>query len=846
MQSLSVPLNHAGDPEQAGLDLEIFLQAYREKIGKSFAGKRDQVAALLPLFGNSLFLAKFLQKMPEVADSTLQSPFLKKQKKRQDFQREITGILKSHDHAPLKALRTYKYTELLRITLKDLEGGHDQAVLAELSDLALCILLAADTLVMEAQTAKWGKPVGDPNDYHHILALGKLGGHELNYSSDIDILYIIKSDDSPLFKKMSTHEFFVRHAQALTTCLQERADQGFLYRVDWDLRPEGKSGTLVNSLSALESYYETFGQDWERQALTKASTGSGSPRLGRDFLRMIHPFVYRKYHDLESIRRIQQIRARLYDEMDKKSINGFNVKLGRGGIREIEFFVQIFLLLYGGQDSKIIHTNTLATIKRLSSQSYISSQDAKFLTNGYLYLRRLENRLQMIHEEQTHFLSNDRGQQTRIARMMGYHESDDDLTRQKFITDLESHTRQVNRIFENLFSELSPAIRPVSFTPAIKEANVLGYCQELGQILDREPQFEHKLEKLRQFKHEKQEEIARLESQKVPREKILYHLSILAEAVCREALRNADAQLRDIYGDPLFSDQKGNKGHTHLCALGMGKLGAHEINYGSDLDLIFIYSDDGMTTGPKKIANAEYFARVVQKFIGILSLVTTGGRAYAIDTELRPSGHQGALVTTLDGFMEYQRQVSQIWERQSLLRARPIAGAPHFAGLVRNHLDALLFSGPHDAGIKNEMQRLRRRVMNEKFRELVDVFNIKIGRGGIMDIEYIIQYHQLLYGYKHDILRGANTYDLCDALCLLPHTMVLEMAKTLRLAYSLYASLSSCIWLHTKKADPVIYRLDPLLQQMAPDLGYQLAEDLWSDLMRSREAVHECYKTTFL
>ncbi|MBI4410939.1 MAG: hypothetical protein HY541_00445 [Deltaproteobacteria bacterium] len=831
-------------PDEALSDWERFCTACKlQKI------KPPKAEPFLKIFGNSRFLARFAIKHPNLALEAIESPFLVSLKPLSDFSDELDRIPSPDLDSWLKKVRQYKYRELLRITAKDYGGAADEDILSELSALAEGILKAVDRRIYAEAEAKYGKPLlnsGEPCRYT-ILGLGKLGGRELNFSSDIDLIAITESDEGKA-GALSLHEFFVRHVQNLTGALQSETGDGFLYRVDWDLRPEGKAGTLVNSMAAMESYYESFGADWERQALTKCRPVAGNPSLGEKFVRIISPFVYRKYLDLDTLRQIQSMKRKIHAELDKKPSRGFNVKLGIGGIREIEFFVQVFLLIYGGRKPEIRHTGTLKALKNLEEAGLVNRDEASLLRNGYLFLRRLEHRLQLVDERQTHWLSDDPAEQLRTARRMGFDGTSAESALKDFRSQIDEATSSVRRIFDSLFSETAP-VQTVSESPAgLKHEDILNeYRRALEDRLAQWPKVEDWLDEIRYFKKDEIKKIIELEnSGKTSRREILCRISLVAEAICQEALKIAIRELAPRFGTPSFKRNDGKAGEADLMTVGMGKLGGREINYGSDLDVIFIFSEQGETTGGTEIiSNGEYFARLVQKFISIIALTTRGGRAYAIDTELRPSGHQGPLVTTLSGFIDYQRNTSQIWERQSLLRARPIAGAPHFARLVRGHIDALLTSQSFPPDIQSEMHRLRTRVEKEIARESDRVIDYKGGKGGIMDIEFFLQYHQLCFGRDHPGLRTANTFDGLDKLKgtnLVPAASIESLLK----AYNFYRDVESKIHLRKNRSTHRLDLGDPLFDDLATDLGLKGSKEFLEKYFAYREKVRKIYGDIFL
>lgn len=837
----------SASPEEAHTGFERFSAAYLQATKRDFCLKTGQPEEFFKIFGNSLFLVRFITRHPILVDEILQSPFLQKEKSQETFRKKVQIINFTHYADWLIKVRLYKYRELLRITIKDLMGNRDEEVLRELSSLANAILIEVDQKTLKESKKKWGSPTlksGQECGYQ-ILAMGKLGGMELNFSSDIDLIPITETDQGKT-PKLSFHEFFSNHFQWLTQSMQTETAEGFLYRMDWDLRPEGKSGTLVNSLSAMETYYETFGADWQRQAFIKCRPAAGSKKLGDEFIKMIDHFVYRKYLDLESIRQIMTMKEKIEEEIGRKPAKGFNVKLGPGGIREIEFFAQAFQLIYGGRMPELKNSNTLQTLELLRRAQLISSQDDHFLRSNYLFLRKLEHRLQLVDEQQTHLLSFEASQQLKAARRMGYLDENPDKALTQFQERFKEATSGVHQIFESLFAETSPKTFTSEISRREENQKILDQTRiALEDRLAQWPKFEDWLDEIRFFKKDEVKKISALENDpSYPRMEILCRLSLLAEAMSQVTLKMSMIELEKKYGKPTYKTKAGEKGIANLMTIGMGKLGGREINYASDLDCIFIFSQNGKTTGPKEITNSEYFARLIQKFISILSLTTVAGSAYAIDTELRPSGHFGPLVISLESFLDYQRKASQIWEKQALLRARPIAGPPHFARLIKGHIDALLYSEPFPEEIGSEIHRLRTRVEMEIAREDKYTFDYKAGKGGIIDIEFILQFAQLRGCAAYPELRNANTFEgliTLKQLNLIPS----DEADLLLEAYTFYRTLESKIHLKKNQTSHRFQKTDPFLNEIAHDLTFKTGNEMLDQYYIYRDNVRRIYSRIF-
>ncbi len=807
--NLSKIFDLSANPSEAHLEWEQFL-------GSSKKIPQKYWEHCLKIFGNSKFLARYLIRHPEAVVDLACSPYRAKQKSFSLFKNELEKIKE------FSQIRKYKYQELLRITIRDLEGEKTSVILAELSSLAFAILQTVDRFLRSPHPIPYA-----------LLAMGKLGGWELNYSSDIDLLAVMGNG---MENKRDPREFYTKHLQQLTHHLQQNSDSSFLYRVDWDLRPDGKGSPLINSLDSLEHYYSARGAEWERQALTKCAPASGDSVLAKQFIKNIEWFVYQRSINLQSIRQMIEMKNRIHEDLARKKTRGYHVKLGKGGIREVEFFVQSFLLIYGGSKERLRHTNTLVQLQRLSDERLISPKDADVLREGYLFLRKLENRLQMVEERQTHILGPSDEEKLGMARRMGYANKNPEEALLEFKKALEGHTGRINQLFEQLFRDVPRESSKFVSERRMEENPVSPYRQRLSARLNRWPHRENQIDEVRYFKRDELKTISELEkNEEIPRAEICRRISLTAEAVMLENLKVATEECQIRYGIPTSS---------HLSCLCMGKLGGREISYSSDLDLIFVFSENGETSGPTVIANSEFFARVVQKFIFLMTLTTRAGSAYSIDMELRPSGHFGPLVTSLSGFLDYQKKSSQIWEKQALLKARPLDLALPFDRLLERHLDALLFHKNYSPSIRHEMNRLRSRVEKEIAREGQEFFDMKGGRGGMMDIEFILQFFQLRYGAELPALRSPNTF---TGLKQLYETNILNLADTSALEeiYTFYRTWEAKVQLKKSRSIHRFRVHDPFLGEIAVDLGLDTGERLLDHYFSYREIVRKIYNKVF-
>lgn len=463
MDSLHELMQLTANPQQARQSLNE-LEAQCGTTLKKLSIEKQQ--ALIKVLGNSNFLARWVRRESKSAAEVLSGDWesLPPSPEALLSLKKIDKIFSWEEDKLYDSLLKAKYEQLFRITLIDMGGlAPFKDIAWQLSQLARDILTLGLAWWQHQLQKQYGSPVfqKDPTSSigFTILGMGKLGGMELNFSSDVDLIYFYGSDLGELSapKKQSkdasistVHGFFCKLVEKLSRFLSERSPGGFLYRVDLELRPEGKSGTLANSLEAMESYYENFGASWEKQAMIKAKHLSGDETLTQSLLKMLRPFIYPKTSDFRMLSSIQEMKRRLEASLQSSSVQGYHVKLGRGGIRELEFFVQSLQLLYGGRHPELQTQNTLTALTKLKELKFISEGSHKELTQAYLFLRTLENRLQQVEEAQVHRLPEDPEEQAQLSRRMDYTNQDVTQAWEALRKDLNRHCEVVEFHFASL------------------------------------------------------------------------------------------------------------------------------------------------------------------------------------------------------------------------------------------------------------------------------------------------------------------------------------------------------------------------------------------------------------
>ncbi|MBI1922132.1 MAG: bifunctional [glutamate--ammonia ligase]-adenylyl-L-tyrosine phosphorylase/[glutamate--ammonia-ligase] adenylyltransferase [Geobacter sp.] len=866
--------------------------------------KKTSLRQLLTICGSSQFLTTIVCRDPE----SFRELFLGHRIDQRQSDGEMLEALRNSAgecdyQAVFPVLRRFKQREILRIAGRDLNSlAALEEVTAELSGLAAAALQVAYEAAWRQLTAEYGLPMmqtpqGERLAEMTIIGMGKLGGRELNFSSDIDIICFYSSDrgettgvpdgSGGVKGKLSLHSFFVKLAEMTTRAVSQVTGDGFVFRVDLGLRPEGKSGDLASSLRSAEIYYESWGQSWERSAMLKARPVAGSPEVGEQFLRLIEPFVYRKYLDYNLVEDIMGMKKKIDASLARELEGEYNIKLGRGGIREIEFFIQALQLVYAGKNRALRPRNSLEALAALRDARLIKEEDYTDLREAYRFLRTVEHRIQVVQERQTHNLPRKDEEMLALARRCGFMRRDGMV---KFRQALESHRSRVSAIYGDLFlsreqrlkedvapeiyhffdpkadpdllkdmlaerrfvnvdaayqnllllrdgpphahlterarrllETISPALLQEIFTapdPDLALANLDRFlraigsrssfyallaenreimkllvsmfgmseflskifvshpelldsmvarsyaaffkereelARELADILDRAADFEERLDALRRFRHEEFLRIGMNDIYgKLAQGEIASQLTNLAEVCLAAACRMARQELAR-HGVPTYTDADGNTREAQFAIIGMGKMGGKELNYHSDLDIIYIYDRQGMTTGERQISNHDYFARLAQKIISILTTPTREGYAYKIDTRLRPSGNAGPLVTSLESFAVYHREEAQVWERQALTKARVVVGEEPLKGSVEEIIRNTLYGSGADETVRREIARLRKRMEVELAKEGKGSYNIKTGRGGMVDVEFLVQYLQLAHGVDNPAIRSVST-----------------------------------------------------------------------------------------
>ena len=879
----------------------------------------DFATSLLRVWACSEFVTNLCINEPEILFGLLDEGTLLADYGIGEHERRLGQALQGvRDDAALgQALRRFRNRELFRIAWRDLAGWAClDEVLGDLSSLADACISAALTHINRWAIEENSRQSNKLASSLVVLGMGKLGACELNFSSDIDLIFAYPDtpdtwDDSGI----SVEQFYLQIGQRLIRALDDVNEHGFVYRVDMRLRPYGDSGPLAASFDAMAEYYQLQGREWERYAMIKARPVAGPGPAAARLMKMLQPFVYRRYLDFGAFESLRNLKEQIAREVERKGMRD-NIKLGPGGIREIEFIAQAFQLVRGGRQELLQQRGVLTILEALAVLGYLPAHVTLQLSEAYVFLRRVENRLQAYADQQVHELPGDDLGKVRLAYAMGFDDWD------AFARELAGHRRLVQEHFEQVFAapetkvsasdkEKAPDLESVwraelDNSEALKALTRAGYPeagevlrwlggfregpvtrflgeqgrQRLDQLMPRllgvaaaaeEPTMALKrvgelleavagrtsylsllvenpmaltqlvqlcsasawvaaqlaqypilldelldpralydpldkaglqgvleirlagipdddlelyMDRLRQFKQAAVLHVAATDIvTDMPVPKVGDRLTLIAEVVLEAVLQLAWNYLVERYGEPGYR-LHGKQRTARFAIVGYGKVGGIELGYGSDLDLVFLHDscgDEQHTAGPKRLDNGEFFTRLSQRIIHIMNTFTSAGILYEVDMRLRPNGASGLLVSSLEAFGDYQRRSAWTWENQALVRARVVAGSDEIARQFERIRSGVL-ARPRDGGkLGGEVRDMRQRMRGELDRSSVRRFDLKQGRGGIVDIEFMVQWAVLRWSSEHaELLRYTDNLRLLEAISqagLMPEDEVAALTK---------------------------------------------------------------------
>jgi glutamate-ammonia-ligase adenylyltransferase len=789
-ERLGRTLATAADPELARVALS---RVGEDPRAREVLAREDVLPVAARLLGFSTAAADFLVAHPQ------ESIFLADVGARTADELETELAADAERLGAADGLRRFRRRAMLRIASRDLGGAGLEEVVGELTAVAeACLRFAASSAGAGALA---------------VVGLGKLGGRELNYASDVDVLFVQAPGGG-------SGEDGERAAAALIRLLSQPSAEGVALRVDAALRPGGRGGLLSRSLEAMHLYYAEQAATWERQALLKARPVAGDLELGERFVRAVEPIVYPEELAQQAIDEVRQVKVRLEDYVRARGKAAVEVKRGWGGIRDVEFAVQLLQIVHGRRDERLRDPSTLGALATLAEEGYVAEADAEALADAYRFLRTLEHRLQIVRDLQTHELPATSAARNTLARSLGLdgpealqaeydrqtalvrglHERlfyrplleafagrraprpgvDRAATEEllaglgfrqpaaafEVLGRLVDPSTRLGKVLEHLFPVVAPSLALAANPDAAlvrfeRIAGAIGHDRPVADALASDPTVARRLghavaassfatdllaaEPTRVLALEDGARaidapaelasvVARWSSRELPPRETGLAISGVADRVVREALESAEPDLP-------------------FAAIGLGKLGAEELNFASDLDLVFVYEGEG----------AGEFRRGVEIGERVMSGIRDAG--WDPDADLRPEGRSGPLAKSFAAYLEYWERYAETWEFQSLTRARFVAGDE---GLGRRFCSfAWDFAYPEYLPLERvgEIRRMRERMERERVRPAeASRFHFKLGYGSLADVQFSVELALMRFGGTHPEVRTRRTLDAIERL----------------------------------------------------------------------------------
>ena len=897
------------------------------------------------VFFLSEFVAKTCTRKPELLSDLIWSQDLENRYTPKTYDGKLENLLSGvcDENELNRILRQFRQREMVRIAWRDLAGLSDLAeTMSDLTLFAESVISQSLAMLYRWQCERYGTPfsAAGKQQYPVVIGMGKLGAGELNFSSDIDLIFAYPDPGYTvgIDKVKSNDEFFAVLFRHLLGVLGKITEDGPLFRVDVRLRPYGDNGPVVMNFESMETYYESQGREWERYAWIKGRCIAGDREASKRLLETLKPFIYRRYLDYGAFESLRDMKQMIALEVEKKGMQD-NIKLGRGGIREIEFFGQAFQLIRGGVIPDLQEQQIQKVLKILSREKIISANACEELLSSYEFLRNTEHRLQEFTDRQTHQIPSDPMDRLRLALSMGFDSSeryfnslkstmaivhshfkgiletagngsDNDLKRpeeKKLSGNIESvwlnittidqakkvlaesgfndtdrilrnldhfrmasETRALSRIGRSRIDKLIPRMltaigrsenpelaierildlimaiqrrscyiallleNPDALTHLIQLAIaspwVISFISRHPPLLDElldprtlyvpptreeletelrqkmaplsDDDLEYQIEALCIFKQVNTLRVAAADvTGALPLMRVSDHLSYIAETVLNEVLNISWRYLTGKHGNPVCR-MDGENCDRGFAVVAYGKLGGLELGYSSDIDLVFLHSGTrDQTRGNKRpIDNSQFFTRLGQRVLHILTTHTRAGFLYEADMRLRPSGSSGLLVSHIDAFSDYQNNDAWTWEHQAMVRARAIAGDDTLIKRFEKIRGGILSRCRDRETLCEEVRSMRERMRREHLNPDSEKFDLKQGHGGMVDIEFIVQYLALLHAHEYpEIIKWSDNVRILNAL---NRTGIIDdqTAHILRDGYLTYRAMVHRLSLQNKSA----------------------------------------------
>jgi [glutamine synthetase] adenylyltransferase / [glutamine synthetase]-adenylyl-L-tyrosine phosphorylase len=907
---------------------EAFLASAKDA-DVSVPGDVEFINALKKVFTFSDFVFKNCTRDPELLKDLYESGDLQRTFETDEFRGKLISCLVDikDDTQLSRRLRRFRRHHMVRIAWRDLAGWSDLwETMYDLSALADACIDETVSILHQWQCLMYGIPTAPDGSHQQlvVLGMGKLGGQELNFSSDVDLIFAFPETGTTQggLESINNEEFFVRLCRQIIKIISANTPDGVVFRVDMDLRPYGESGPVVMSFEALEEYYQDQGREWERYAWIKARVVAGDKDAGETLLKRLKPFIFRRYLDFGVFESLRKMKQKISLEVKRRKMT-HNIKLGYGGIREVEFFGQIFQLIRGGVIPSLQERSIQKALKVLANENYISQKACNELTLAYIFLRNTEHRLQEFSDQQIHVIPSETVAKMRLSASMGFdtpeafekqlekhreivHSHFDKLLEAKDSEPVDDRAKEIKTGLEAIWENLlggnkrqdillsagfensddverlldhlrnHPATRSLSsdgrqrldrLMPLIlkevgrtehsivvlnriidliktieQRTNYLALLLEnptaivhmvklvsaspwivsflsrhpvlLDELLDprtlyRPPNkselqkeirkrldsashqdFERQIQELCVFKQVNTLRVAAADvTGALTLMRTSDHLTEIAETVLNEVVELSWNHLVEKHGTPTCQLEGIDIGRG-FSVIAYGKLGGIELGYGSDLDMVFLHAGtEGQTyEGKRPIDNQQFFARLGQRVIHILTAHTAVGKLYEPDMRLRPSGGSGILVSHIEGFRDYQLNKAWTWEHQALIKARPISGDINMAKRFEEIRNEVLGRPRKKDQLKQDVIDMRNRMRKELSIPDPMYFDLKQDPGGIVDIEFLVQYLVLLNSFEYkELLKWTDIVRLLETLNE-THIVNDQTAHILKVAYLSYRS----------------------------------------------------------
>ncbi|MBL8236715.1 MAG: glutamine-synthetase adenylyltransferase [Bryobacterales bacterium] len=790
-------LESAPDPDRA-LDYLTRLWEHSPDMFARLTRTAAGLQSLVAVFCQSAFLSEEVLQRPEWLEEVCASGELFRSLSLETMTERLERFL-PEGVPDAVLLARFRRREMLRILLRDVRGlAPLPEVAGELSTLAGAVLEVSYRRVREALETRHGTPKdGDGRICgFSVLAMGKLGGEELNYSSDIDLMFVYSGTAAD-----GNQEFFRKLAHQLTELLSSYTAEGMCYRVDLRLRPDGRLGELCLSLAAAKQYYQTRGRDWELQMLIKARVAAGETEPGRQLLAFVEPLIYATSLDFSAIETVSAARLRQHERLAERQRRGpqeIDVKLCEGGIRDVEFLVQCLQRLHGGRERWVRHGGTMLALARLRDKDLLSATEYARLASAYQFLRTLEHRLQFADDRQTHSLPLNEEELEAVGRRMPGR-----LRGAGLLAELEQHLEEVAEIYRRVIHAQQPSGAGMEESGGQPISNLVRFLTQiapgLAATIARRAsgrgavRFEHFLEKVRQTPEwlGLMDQDTTLAGQVIDlfdaspflSEELLRTPDLLAEFALfgsgpgeppegagagelrrwfrREMFRAQSESVclrRPVFETLEQTSQLGERvmaaayevavrmvsaahppeavnyrARKQMMVVALGRLGMREFDLGSDADLFFVLPN-------RDAIELPFWTRVAEKMIDVISAYTGEGVIFAVDTRLRPNGREGSLVQTERAFRDYFERTAEAWEGMAYMKAHAVAGDLEAATAFLNDLQEIDWRRYGQSGrSRGDLRKMRLRLQ----RELGDANLLKAGEGGYYDIDFVLMYLRL-------------------------------------------------------------------------------------------------------